>query len=159
MKKLSLITVFILMMSMMVPVFATSITEEGDKEVLVKYTTEGKYTITIPTEVDFNVDSTLNPTVSASDVLLEFGETLKVSVSSLNYANETWNLVDETSNNNKLAYKITCNDNEIANNDTVLEIEAGNTNGGSSELGFEITGEKNVAGSYLDTLTFTVSVD
>ena len=70
---------------MAAPIFAATITQGGEQtgEMEVSYTVGGGYTISIPT--DFAVTTAGDTkTVSASNVLLEDGKTLKVTMASAN---------------------------------------------------------------------------
>ena len=49
--------------------------------------------------------------------------------------------------------------NLIKNGATILEVESGNTSGGSVKLNFDLKQTVVKAGNYADTLTFTSSIE
>lgn len=126
----------------------------GNGTTTVKYGVSGGYELVIPDNVNFTSAGTLSGTVKASNVLIEQGRKLQVTVTSTN----NWNLVN---NGSTIAYTVKKGTTEVANNDVVLEVEAGTAEGNTS-LTFETTTDAIAAatksGDHTDTLTFTAAV-
>lgn len=150
-KKITIILSLIIILGMTVPVFATqSITETGTTT--VSYGVSEGYTVSIP--ADFTVTTTATvKEISASNVLLEDGETLKVTMKSTN----GYKLKNGTS---EIAYSIKNGETALTGEDVeVLSVAAGTTSG-KTELTFSTTTENinaaTLSGTHTDTLTFTV---
>lgn len=178
MKKLLFISSLVVMLSTVMPVFATETTLDQntqEAEVTVTYGVADGYQIVIPDSFDFTADSEGNITeasssVVASKVYIPYGTELNVTIGSSNYANSKWNLVDQGENlqdhaddntDNVCVYTIgkTTGASDVANGDAVLTVPAGTVAGGSQELFFNIPTAPTIAGTYMDTLNFEVSVD
>lgn len=162
-KVLSLGMTLALCLSLAVPAFAagTNIsTDGGTGNTVVTYGMSQGFVVTIP--ADFNIGSSLEATadVVASDVMIPYGTTLNVRVSGDDYVDK-WELIDVASATNKLTYAITQDSGAktINNNDIVLAVDSGDVTGATETLEFKITDTVVKAGTYQDTLTFTVSVD
>ena len=165
-KKLILPIAGLAIMSLAVPVFAADLNKDTTTgTTVVSYGVDSGYTVSIPSAVNFT-SSTLTQSgqVTASNVIIENGKTLKVKMTSANYTEEdgyTLNYGDgEVS---KIKYTIKNGDVDFVNGASVLEVAAGTTAGGTSTLNFATTTEDIEAatksGEHKDTLTFTVSVE
>ena len=118
----------------------------------VTYTYGSSYLISIPTTTTVGTDAT----VSASNVVLHKDETLSVSVSSTQYADNSWQLKN---GDNFIPYTIKANDTPLANNDTVLTAQSGeNPSVTLSTALAEPSKPLSYAGAYTDTLVFAVDV-
>lgn len=155
-------------------VFAMAGTVSGDKGINnqqtgttnINYDVEESYIVTIPGAVTFEVGSLSHTdSVSATQVLIEDGKKLTVSMESANFVGGSFYLnYGEIGIVSKIPYviKLNDNDNPITENPyTVLTVSAGYTEG-SSTLTFSTT-ENNIkkatkSGNHIDTLTFTCSV-
>lgn len=163
-KTLSLGLALVLALSMAVPAFAANITTDGGTgSTVVTYGTDQGFTVTIP--ADFTIDAATKKAtaeVKAENVLIPYGQVLNVRVTGADYTDK-WELIDEAEATNKLTYTIgtTEGGNEIGNNSVVLDVESGEAYGSEVEetLYFTVTDTLTKAGTYTDTLTFTVSVD
>ena len=165
-KKLILPIAGLAIMSLAVPVFAADLNKDVTSgTTVVSYGVNSGYTVSIPSAVNFT-SSTLTQSgqVTASNVIIENGKTLKVKMTSANYTEEdgyTLNYGDgEVS---KIKYTIKNGDVDFVNGASVLEVAAGTTAGGTSTLNFATTTEDIEAatksGEHKDTLTFNVSVE
>lgn len=161
-KTLSMALALTLALSLAVPAFATDITVDGGVgETVVTYGTSQGFTVTIP--ADFTIDSATQKAsadVEAENVLIPYGKTLNVRISGDDYV-DSWELIDTAEASNQLTYNIgtTEGGDDIVNNSVVLSVASGNTSGATETLYFEVIDTLTKAGTYTDTLTFTVSVD
>ncbi len=162
-KILSCVLCLAMMLSMGTVAFASEIsTDGGSQNTVVTYGMSEGFTVTIPT--NFTIDETKKATadVSASNVVIAHGSTLKVAVSGNDYV-DSWELVDEAEATNTLTYTIgtTEGGNDIVNNSVVLSVGAGEAYGSTvtETMHFTVIDELSKAGTYKDTLTFTVSVE
>lgn len=162
MKKVLLISVLSLMLSSSLPIFAANQEidqdETGPVETVVTYGVDSGYTVMIPADFTLTGTNAVEQTVSAKDVCIPSGTKLQVSMESDNYSSPNWNLVDEDDSSNKIAYTISGSNGDIASGSVVLEVTAGTTDGGSEELSFKINSPATKAGTYKDTLSFTIEV-
>ena len=164
MKKLFLALAMTMMLGSVATVFATELnatTKSGTTD--INYSLGDKYIITIPQA--FNLKEPNDPvsqTVSASEVYIANGTKLQVVITGANCTETGWFIEDITDDTNKFEYKVSngdmVDDNLLKNGDTVLEVLAGNTEGGSSTLKFDLKETVVKAGTYKDTLTFTSSI-
>ncbi|MBQ8806070.1 MAG: hypothetical protein IJZ68_06255 [Bacteroidaceae bacterium] len=156
-KILSLVLALCLCLSLGVTAFAATVTEESAAQsanTTVTYGVEAGYTVTIPETVALNTEGKGQATVSAADVLLLAGKTLKVTVTGVD------ELVNTADNATTLSYKIGKTEGaaDVVDGTVVLSVAAGNATG-SQNLYFELTEDPTAAGTYSDTLTFTVTVE
>ena len=115
------------------------------QSMIVKYTSPGSYTWSIPSEVDLNNQQSM--TVSATKVNEEANASLKISVKSENGFNM------KSSSGRMGAYKITKDGNQIVNNSIVLETTSTGTT--TADLKFTANPANFMtSGTYNDTLTF-----
>ena len=162
-KTLSLALAAVMALSLAVPAFAADITTDGGSgTTVVTYGMSQGFTVTIPASIDLDADAKATADVTAENVLIPFGKTLNVRVSGDDYTDK-WELIDAASAANKLTYTIGTTDgaSDIVNNSVVLDVDSGEASASTvtETLYFEVTDEITKAGSYADTLTFTVSVD
>lgn len=167
MKKLiSGILCLFLIFSVSIPGFAVEI-DSGDSQTtdtLVTYGPSSGYTVVIPESIVIPYsqgkgDST-TITVSASDVMINHGSTLDISISG--QSNNKWLLVDSKNNNNNIEYIIgtTAADDDVIEDSTILTVPAGDYWNGTKSTTLHLTVNENVqnTGSYSDTITFTVGI-
>ena len=154
-----------MVMSMSTTVFATEIGVDGTQnaQTTVTYGPQGGYTVVIPESIVIdNQTNKGSAIISAENVMIGYGTTLNVTISGDDYAG-AWELIDESDADNKIEYIIGTEEGEddIVNNSIVLSSAAGdNWNSKVEEtLYFEIAEDVEVAGSYEDILTFTVTID
>jgi len=122
---------------------------------LLTYTNEASYEISIPAEVAINVSTGIGEIeIAVTNTNLAYTErvfqSVDVSVSSSNYLDDTWNLVNIENSNDKITYTLKTEDGqEVFNNGVVLSaVEAS-----SGIVYANLTSESKV-GSYTDSLTF-----
>jgi hypothetical protein len=129
------------------------------KDVTVDYEVEESYTVTLPADVTVTTEG-VSGTVSASDVRIADGNTLKVTVDSENYDSTNSSYVLSNSGS-YVKYTINDGSNNLGKGGEVLAVTSGTTKG-SKELTFSTT-EDNIkaatkSGQHTDTLKFTVYV-
>ncbi len=161
-KLLSVITSVVVAMGMSISTNASSdsiITQDSQEKsgtINIGYDLGAAYTITIPASVTFtDTEKTVERSLLASDVFINEGSTLNVNVASLND-------FKMKNGDGYIDYDLKVNHNAIAdkNNFSILTVNAGDRSGWAV-LNFETDLEMThaiFAGSYTDTLTFTVSV-
>lgn len=155
MKKLfSMLLVVAMLATMSVTAFAADITEPGDKQTTVTYTYApvNEYVVTIPDTITIGTDAT----VSASVTEMEEHKELIVTVTSEN----DWKLKDTTNAENTVYYNMSINAGATTlwNDDIVLTVESVTASPETVTLSTELEDPVTVAGTYQDTLTFTVSL-
>lgn len=122
---------------------------------LITYTKEAEYTVTIPDS--FTLGNTAEEKQVSATGMLEKNQNLAVSISSKQYSS-CWQMRSE--NNDVLPYSIRIGQRELVNHADVLSATALQLNSGStSTLSFAVKNPPAYAGTYTDTLTFTVSVN
>lgn len=149
MKKIvSLILALAMMMSLSTVAFADSLSEPGTKNTEVKYTVQGGYTVVIPTQLV--ADATVNENNLTFEGKLDSGKTLTITVNKVTSA--------MTLGSAKIAYKLMNGDADATT--TLLTVEAGTTAAGAKISAKVTDNYENAteAGTYTDTLTFTVTV-
>ena len=184
MKKIIALVVAVLMMAAIaVPAFAawdTQYNEDGNVTIVTFGVQEG-YVVKIPQKVDFGYALAKDIEISASGVIIAGGTSLKVTVKSEQYDDEsdTWQLIDTAThmedgvavpNSANVSYMISLDENAeqtVVSNETVVLTVAsaavfddeGNPKGnsGSAKLYFTTNGTSQV-GTYQDRLTFSASV-
>lgn len=125
---------------------------DDTKTTQVSYDVEEGYTVTIPESVQLSTNGQ-NETVSLSDVVLEAGKELVVTVASAN----GYNVINGEAS---IPYTVTRSDQTVLSNPAfeVLRTDKGT---GSETLSFALKPEDiikgTVVGSYTDSLTFTIS--
>lgn len=130
--------------------FATDYNAEGNGLTDVTWTSNAAYTVTIPQSVALGETAT----VSASDVNLNAGEQLNVTLSGTSDADNAFKLTTAT---DSLTYTVSKETEDVAVGDVVLNVAAG-TQTGSSTLTFNEPATIPNAGDYMGTVTFTISV-
>lgn len=155
MKKLfAMLLVVAMLATMSVTASAAEITAPGEKETTVTYTYApvNEYVVTIPDTITIGTDAT----VSASVTEMEDSKELVVTVASEN----SWKLVDTTNTENRLWYNMSIGEGTtiLRNDDTVLTVEDVTTSPETVTLSTKLESTATVAGTYQDTLTFTVSL-
>lgn len=164
-KFVSFVLVLVLALSMSATAFAAEITTESAQttETTVTYQMVDGYTVVIPEAVA--IDSATgkgSAALSAENVIIDFGKTLKVKISGDDY-DDAWQLIDGADAQNVVKYNIGTADggDDIVNNSVVLSSASGdNWNSKVEEtLYFSLAEPVEKSGTYTDILTFTVSVE
>lgn len=120
-----------------------------------------KFIVTIPSRVTMSEIEPVGVEIGAEEVYLPRAKSLNLYLSSYeNYSeeDETWNLVLEGYPDFKISYDISIDETKIANRDAVLSCPGG-TSTVSAELTFTATSSPTRSGNYMDTLTFTASIE
>ena len=112
MKKLFLVSAIVLSLGVIAPVFAAETSIEGDATgtetgtMDIIYGVESGYTVTIPANLNLTDTNPVEKTISAENVMIDFGTSLKVSISSENYSDLKWYMVDTATgaSSNKVEY-------------------------------------------------------
>ena len=151
-KVLALILFVVMMMTLSVTAFAA----EPNKELTVTYEVSPTYTVTIPATFDANKDATI--TVDANPVIT-YGTQIKVAVTgSANYDSENNQFRLKNTENQYIGYTLSSGDDAIALNDVVLTQNAGATTAAAVTISFTPEAAT-YAGTYSDTITFTISAN
>lgn len=166
MKKIfSIFLVVTMLFSMSITSFAGEITTDNTSQnVTVTYGASQSFTVTIPSAINIDDSGAYETIVTAEDVLIPYGSVLNVTVDSLNADGEDWYLTDVSNDENFLTYSILSGNpdgdiNMVANGGNVLSCPAGFDDIMEYMIRFELIDIPTRAGTYKDTLTFTVSVD
>jgi hypothetical protein len=143
-------------------------TKTGQTE--IDYTVNQSYTVNIPSDVSLNLDGNDykgSGKVKATDVRIEDGKILKVTMKSTNAGEATgsdsYKLKYGTSTASEIAYSIKKGEDNLSNGGEVVSVSSGTVESGEVTLNFAATStqvaEATKAGKHTDTLTFTVSVE
>lgn len=143
--------------SVTVETTTTTAIDGESKSFEVEKTFTSSYMITIPEGTE-DLEEQQNFTVSAENVLIEHGQTLKLSVTSKN----NWTLRDKNNptNNTGIIYSMGYGDNVTgieAQTETILTIGEGKKSG-NVKLTVLSVDKPEMAGTFADTLTFNVNV-
>jgi hypothetical protein len=156
MKKLfAILLAFALMATMSVTAFAADNTFNYDENpqsngTTVTYSVEPGYTVTIPTDVTIDGNST---TISAEDVVVEKGQYVSVTLAADN------NFTVKTTEGAELPYTVTANGENIAAGSEILAVNPQDGKNGTANITFDIDESAiRYAGTYTGTATFTVAV-
>lgn len=156
-KIISLALAVMMIATMSVTAFAATI-ENGTGTVEVTYGVSESYTVTIPADITLTANQESDMEISASDVVIPYGNELTVSISSTNYTDSKWYLVEAANTANKLEYSVKNGENAVASGDTILTVAAGTAENQTVNLTTKLVGTATHSGTYKDTLTFSVSV-
>lgn len=156
-KIISLALAVMMIATMSTTAFAATI-ENGTGTVEVIYGVSEKYTVTIPADITLTANHESDIEISASDVVIPYGNELTVSISSTNYTDSKWYLVDSASASNKLEYSIKNGENDVTSGSTILTVAAGTTEKQEVTLKAKLVDKATYSGTYKDTLTFSVNV-
>lgn len=129
----------------------------GNNCVIVKKTVQESYLITIPDGTN-TLKEGQTFSLKAENVIIPHGESLRVSVTSAN----NWNLKDAKNpeNNSAVSYSMGYGDDETAlvnKTENIFTLAAG-AGSGNVTLTILSIGEAKMAGTFADTLTFSVDV-
>lgn len=151
-KNLKFLLIMVLTLSIPLVTYAYDITDtypnDPNSTIEVKASFDSSYTVIIPDSINFGNRTTTSATVSVSDVFVDDGEQLNISLSSQN----GWRLVN---GNSSLSYDAKIENSSIT--DQTISIPSG-TAYNEAEIEFTITDAVKVSGHYEDILTFSISV-
>ena len=120
------------------------------RSVTVEYTVAPTYTVTIPTDVTIDGNST---TISAEDVVVEKGKYVSVSLAADN------NFTVATAEGATLTYTVTKGGQPVAAGDEILAVNPADGKSGTATVTFDIDEAAiQYAGTYTGSATFTIAV-
>ena len=126
-KLLALILAIALMATMSVTAFAADYDTAGDKGMTVTYSVAPAYTVTIPTDVTIDGNSTA---ISAENVVVEKGKYVSVSLADDN------DFTVRTQQGAELSYTVTANGANVAAGGEILAINPTDGKTGSANITF-----------------------
>ncbi len=125
-------------------------------DVTLNYTVNSGYTFNVPSVVSIGSSKTATLDVTVSNVLLNVGESVNVSVDSNNY-NNGWKLVYGS---DSLPYSLTYNSEAIVPNETFYTVSSGNPSSVNvATMNVTVTGNTPYSGTFSDILNFTTSIE
>ena len=149
-KLLALILAIALMATMSVTAFAADYDTAGDKGMTVTYSVAPAYTVTIPTDVTIDGNSTA---ISAENVVVEKGKYVSVSLADDN------DFTVRTQQGAELSYTVTANGANVAAGGEILAINPTDGKTGSANITFAVDESAiKYAGTYTGSATFTIAV-
>lgn len=151
MKKLfALILAITMMATLSVTAFAADYDTTGDKGMTVTYSVEPGYTVTIPTDVTIDGNST---TISAEGVVVEKGQYVSVTLAENNDFTVT------SGEGATLTYTVTKGNQPVSAGGEILAVNPADGKTGTATIIFNID-ESTIqyAGTYTGTATFTIAV-
>ena len=151
MKKLfALILAITMMATLSVTAFAADYDTAGDKDMTVTYSVNPGYTVTIPTDVTIDGNST---TISAENVVVEKGKYVSVTLADDN------DFTVRTQQGAELTYTVTANGANVDAGDEILAVNPTDGKTGTATVTFDIDeSDIKYAGTYTGTAIFTVAV-
>ena len=152
MKKLfTLLLAITMMATLSVTAFAADYDTTGDKEMTVTYSVAPAYTVTIPTDVTIDGNST---TISAEGVVVEKGRYVSVTLAADN------NFTVKTAEGAELTYTVTANGENTAPGGEILAVNPADGKTGTATITFDLDESAiQYAGTYTGTVTFTIAVE
>lgn len=127
----------------------------------VVYGIDEEYILTLPAEVNMKLGEPKTETVSLTSVYMPLTKRLSVDMASGNYDNAktSWYVVLDTDSSVKIPYSVkkAADSSVVASTNVILTCDGGD-NEESVDLVFNVEADPVQSGSYLDTLTFSVSI-
>ena len=151
MKKLfALLLAITMMATLSVTAFAADYDTAGDKGMTVTYSVAPAYTVTIPTDVTIDGNST---TISAEDVVVEKGQYVSVTLAADN------NFTVTSGESATLTYTVTKGGQPVAAGGEILAVDPTDGKTGTATITFDIDETAiQYAGTYTGSATFTIAV-
>ena len=151
MKKLfALLLAITMMATLSVTAFAADYDTTGDKGMTVTYSVNPGYTVTIPTDVTIDGNST---TISAEGVVVEKGQYVSVTLAENNDFTVT------SGEGATLTYTVTANGEDVASGGEILAVNPTDGKTGTATVTFDIDESAiQYAGTYTGIATFTIAV-
>jgi len=145
---------------------ATTATMEGMGDagtVTVSTTYKNTYKLTIPDTIQLNGTTPVTSEVTVSDVFVESGKGVALSMTSANGQDNQGKYSLSTSDGSTVKYSIANKKGtDIVNGSTIVTVTASSISDGfndaTTDLVFSLAGNATSAGTYSDTLTFTASL-
>ena len=149
--------------------FGASAATDGQMEIIhnqgtfatstVVYGINQSYIIEVPDDVPLDPGDTVTSFVTLSEVYMPRAKTLSVTVASPNYIDDNWNVKLTTDQSVKIPYSLKIESTSVVNEGEILTCVGGDVDGTETvTLSFDVLADPVQSGSYLDTLTFTVSI-
>ena len=124
--------------------------ENNPRYTTVTYSVAPTYTVTIPTDVTIDGNST---TISAENVVVEKGQYVSVTLAENN------DFTVKTAEGAELAYTVTANGENVAPGDELLAVNPADSAAGTATVTFDIDESAiKYAGTYTGSATFTIAV-
>ena len=151
MKKLfALLLAITMMATLSVTAFAADYDTAGDKGMTVTYSVAPAYTVTIPTDVTIDGNST---TISAEGVVVEKGQYVSVTLAENNDFTVT------SGEGATLTYTVTKGNQPVSAGGEILAVNPADSAAGTANITFDIDESAiQYAGTYTGTATFTIAV-
>ena len=151
MKKLfALLLAITMMATLSVTAFAADYDTAGDKGMNVTYSVNPGYTVTIPTDVTIDGNST---TISAEGVVVEKGRYVSVTLAADN------NFTVKTTEGAELTYTVTKGEETVAPGGEILAVNPADSATGTATITFDIDETAiQYAGTYTGSAIFTIAV-
>ena len=151
MKKLfALLLAITMMATLSVTAFAADYDTAGDKDMTVTYSVNPGYTVTIPTDVTIDGNST---TISAENVVVEKGKYISVALADDN------DFTVRTQQGAELTYTVTKGGPPVAAGGEILAVDPTDGKTGTATITFDIDESAiKYAGTYTGSATFTIAV-
>ena len=125
----------------------------------VVYGINQAYIIEVPDDVILDPENTVQTSVTLSEVYMPRAKSLEVTLTSPYYGDGNWNVKLNTDQNVKIPYSIKIGESAVTNEGKILTCVGGDVDGTETvTLSFDVLEDPVQSGSYLDTLTFTVSI-
>lgn len=117
------------------------------------------YVLVIPEDVTLNTTGVARTLGVEQGGMIPYGKKLDVTITSANYADGNFNVVNAAKNTDKLTYTITKDNSALASGNVALSSTADQVYAGNSTtLTLKLTGTPKYLGVYNDLLTFTAAV-
>lgn len=128
--------------------------QSGD--MIATYDVKAKYTVTIPAGVTLDSENSVTANFKASEVMLESGQKIKVTLNSADHTESGATFHAQTEKGDSTAtYTISKGETAVAVGDTVAEF----TENGEQSLTFSKAEGATYAGVHTETLTFGIAVE
>ena len=134
------------------------ITGEGAGSTIVSYDVAPTYMVTIPAGVTLSDTATASKKIEASDVMLESGQKIKVSLTKASNTESGASFSAKTPNGDSTA-TYTIGKGEAATGISVGDVVAEFTKNGTQSLTFSAAEGATYAGKHTETLTFGIQVE
>ncbi len=130
--------------------------EKNTGTMTATYDVTAKYTVTIPAGVTLDSTNAVSKNIKASDVMLESGKKIKVTLNSADHTTSGATFHAQTDKGDSTAtYTISKGETAVAVGDVVAEF----TENGTQALTFSKAEGATYAGTHTETLTFGISVE
>lgn len=159
----ALILIFVNIGSVFASNFTEINTENNSCETTVIYNVSDSYLISIPETFDLKQDEEVSRTVYAEDIYIGYGMELRIKISGANCLDDgSWYITGESPENTSNKYEYTIGTKteleDVKDESVIISVQAGDLDGDSQTLFFNLKDTVTKPGVYSDTLTFSVSI-